>query len=630
MLKLSNLNKEYTNKKILSDANLFISPDDKVGIVGPNGAGKTTLMKILVKKEEFDSGSLYIQPNTSITYLSQELPEFKKRTLIDEVRNTFPEIVMIQTELNHLEERMQIEVHEDKLDSLVSRYSHLQEELKRLDAQAIEIELFKVVKGLGFTESDFEKPLGEFSGGWQMRVALAKLLLEKPNLLLLDEPTNHLDIEAIEWLEKYLIDYDKAFILVSHDKRFLDKVVTRIVELENSFLTDYPGNYSTYKITKEKNLESLVSAKERQDLEIKRMETFIERFRASATKSTQAKSREKMLNKIERIELPKESDSINFKFPQPKQTGRIVLKLKNIEKSYGFKSVLNSKKDVWIERGNKIAVIGANGTGKSTLMKMIIGLEKPDSGEVEYGHGVEQGYFAQNQAEKLNVDNTAIEELYEVVPEYTLTQIRFLLARFLFKNDRVFQEVSVLSGGERSRLAMAKMLLTPTNLILMDEPTNHLDLPSKEVLIKALQEFPETFIVISHDRDFIARTCNRIFEISNNKINIYEGSYDSYIEQKEKELNNITIQALKVEELEPPKLQVSKEYRNEQKEKQKLLASIEKNIIKIEDRIKVLEAELADPEIYNDSEKMVKLTSEYNKLKVDLEDKYNQWEELAV
>jgi ATP-binding cassette subfamily F protein 3 len=630
MLKLSNLNKEYTNKKILSDANLFISPDDKVGIVGPNGAGKTTLMKILVKKEEFDSGSLYIQPNTSITYLSQELPEFKKRTLIDEVRNTFPEIVMIQTELNHLEERMQIEVHEDKLDSLVSRYSHLQEELKRLDAQAIEIELFKVVKGLGFTESDFEKPLGEFSGGWQMRVALAKLLLEKPNLLLLDEPTNHLDIEAIEWLEKYLIDYDKAFILVSHDKRFLDKVVTRIVELENSFLTDYPGNYSTYKITKEKNLESLVSAKERQDLEIKRMETFIERFRASATKSTQAKSREKMLNKIERIELPKESDSINFKFPQPKQTGRIVLKLKNIEKSYGFKSVLNSKKDVWIERGNKIAVIGANGTGKSTLMKMIIGLEKPDSGEVEYGHGVEQGYFAQNQAEKLNVDNTAIEELYEVVPEYTLTQVRTLLGRFLFKNERAFQEIKTLSGGEKSRLALAKMLLNPANFILMDEPTNHLDIPSKDVLIDALQQFQESFMVISHDRDFIAQTCNRIFEIREGEIFIYEGNYDSYIEQKEKELNNITIQALKVEELEPPKLQVSKEYRNEQKEKQKLLASIEKNIIKIEDRIKVLEAELADPEIYNDSEKMVKLTSEYNKLKVDLEDKYNQWEELAV
>ncbi|MFN4151528.1 MAG: ABC-F family ATP-binding cassette domain-containing protein, partial [Candidatus Sericytochromatia bacterium] len=464
----------------------------------------------------------------------------------------------------------------------------------------------------------------------QMRVSLAKLLLEKPNLLLLDEPTNHLDIEAIEWLEKYLIDYDKAFILVSHDKRFLDKVVTRIVELENSFLTDYPGNYSTYKITKEKNLESLVSAKERQDQEIKRMETFIERFRASATKSTQAKSREKMLNKIERIELPKESDSINFKFPQPKQTGRIVLKLKNITKSYGFKSVLNSKKDVWIERGNKIAVIGANGTGKSTLMKMIIGLEKPDSGEIEYGHGVEQGYFAQNQAEKLNVDNTAIEELYEIVPEYTLTQVRTLLGRFLFKNERAFQEIKTLSGGEKSRLALAKMLLNPANFILMDEPTNHLDIPSKEVLIDALQQFQESFMVISHDRDFIAQTCNRIFEIRDGEIFIYEGNYDSYIEQKEKELNNITIQALKVEESEPPKLQVSKEYRNEQKEKQKLLASIEKNIIKIEDRIKVLEAELADPEIYNDSEKMVKLTSEYNKLKVDLEDKYNQWEELAV
>lgn len=630
MLKLTNLNKEYTNKQILIDANLFISPDDKVGIVGPNGAGKTTLMKILVKKEEYDSGSVYIQPNTSITYLSQELPEFKKRTLIDEVRNTFPEIVMIQTEINHIEERMQIETHEDKLDNLVSRYSHLQEELKRLDAQAIEIEMFKVVRGLGFTENDFEKPLGDFSGGWQMRVALAKLLLEKPNLLLLDEPTNHLDIEAIEWLEKYLIDYDKAFILVSHDKRFLDKVVTRIVELENGILTDYPGNYSTYKITKEKNLESLISAKERQDQEIKRMETFVERFRASATKSTQAKSREKMLNKIERIELPKESDSINFKFPQPKQTGRIVLKINNISKTYGFKKVLDSKKEVWIERGNKIALIGANGTGKSTLMKMIIGIEKPDSGNIEYGHGVEQGYFAQNQSEKLNSENTAIEELYEIVPEYTLTQVRTLLGRFLFKNERAFQEIKTLSGGEKSRLAIAKMLLNPANFILMDEPTNHLDIPSKDVLIDALQQFQESFMVISHDRDFIAQTCNRIFEIRDGEIFIYEGNYDSYIEQKEKEVNNTIIQKAKEETEEPSKVQVSKEYRNEQKEKQKLLTSLEKSITKIEDRIKVLESDLADPEIYNDSEKMVKLTSEYNKLKLELDDKYSQWEELAI
>lgn len=630
MLKLTNLNKEYTNKQILIDANLFISPDDKVGIVGPNGAGKTTLMKILVKKEEYDSGSVYIQPNTSITYLSQELPEFKKRTLIDEVRNTFPEIVMIQTEINHIEERMQIETHEDKLDNLVSRYSHLQEELKRLDAQAIEIEMFKVVRGLGFTENDFEKPLGDFSGGWQMRVALAKLLLEKPNLLLLDEPTNHLDIEAIEWLEKYLIDYDKAFILVSHDKRFLDKVVTRIVELENGVLTDYPGNYSTYKITKEKNLESLISAKERQDQEIKRMETFVERFRASATKSTQAKSREKMLNKIERIELPKESDSINFKFPQPKQTGRIVLKINNISKTYGFKKVLDSKKEVWIERGNKIALIGANGTGKSTLMKMIIGIEKPDSGNIEYGHGVEQGYFAQNQSEKLNSENTAIEELYEIVPEYTLTQVRTLLGRFLFKNERAFQEIKTLSGGEKSRLAIAKMLLNPANFILMDEPTNHLDIPSKDVLIDALQQFQESFMVISHDRDFIAQTCNRIFEIRDGEIFIYEGNYDSYIEQKEKEVNNTIIQKAKEETEEPSKVQVSKEYRNEQKEKQKLLTSLEKSITKIEDRIKVLESDLADPEIYNDSEKMVKLTSEYNKLKLELDDKYSQWEELAI
>lgn len=630
MLKLTSVTKEYTHKIILDNVDWFISPNDKVGLIGANGAGKTTLMRILTKKEEYDSGNIYIAPGTTITYLSQELPHFKKRTLIEEVKNTFPEIPQLQEELNHLEEKMQLESHDDKLENMVIRYSFIQEELNRLDANMIEVEMYKVLKGLGFTEYDFEKPLGEFSGGWQMRIALAKLLLEKPNLLLLDEPTNHLDIDAIEWLEEYLKAYNGAVILVSHDRRFLDRVVNRITELENTKLSDYPGNYSNYEILKEKNLESLISAQERQKKEIEKMQSFVDRFRASATRSTQAKSREKMLAKIERIEVPKESDSIHFRFPSPPPSGRIVLKIKDLEKRFDGLEIFNFKKEIWVERGNKIAIIGGNGAGKTTFMKMIIGQETTDNGFIEKGHNVIQNYFAQNQSEKLNMDNLVIDEIYDIVPEYTLTQVRGLLGRFLFRNEKAFQEVNSLSGGEKSRLAMAKMLLSSTNLILMDEPTNHLDIPSKEVLIKALDEFNESFIVISHDRDFISRTCNRIFEIKDKQIKVYEGNYDYYLEQKKKELTNNSSNQIKKEDDSSNNPQSSKEYRNEQKEKQKQLASIEKNIIKIEDRIKVIEEELAKPEIYNENEKAVSLNKEYEKLKLDLEDKYMKWEELTI
>lgn len=630
MLKLTGVTKEYTHKMILDNVDWFISPTDKVGLIGTNGAGKTTLMKILTKQEEYDSGNIYIAPNTTITYLSQELPHFKKRTLIDEVKNTFPEIPRLQDELNHLEEQMQVETHEDKLENMVIRYSFIQEELNRLDANMIEVEMYKVIKGLGFIESDFEKPLGEFSGGWQMRIALAKLLLEKPNLLLLDEPTNHLDIEAIEWLEEYLKNYNGAVILVSHDRRFLDRVVNRITELDNTKLTDYAGNYSNYEILKEKNLESLISAQERQKKEIEKMQSFVDRFRASANRSTQAKSREKMLAKIERIEVPKESDSIYFRFPNPPSSGRVVLKIKDLEKGFDGLEIFNFKKEIWVERGNKIAIIGGNGAGKTTFMKMVIEQEKPDKGFIEKGHNVIQNYFAQNQSEKLNMDSLVIDEIYDIVPDYTLTQVRGLLGRFLFRNEKAFQEISSLSGGEKSRLAMAKMLLSSTNLILMDEPTNHLDIPSKEVLIKALNEFSETFIVISHDRDFIARTCNRIFEIRDKQIKVYEGNYDYYIEQKKKELENISTNIIKKQDENVNTIQSSKEFRNEQKEKQKLLASIEKNIIKIEDRIKLLEEELSKPEIYNENEKAVSLNKEYEKLKAELEEKYMKWEELTI
>lgn len=536
MIKLTDLCVEFSQKTILDDVNWFISPTDKVGLIGANGSGKSVLMKVLVKEEKYDSGSIYIAPKTTITYLSQELPVFKNRTLLEEVKSTFSNIFDVDTQLKYVEEQMQVVTDNDKLADLIDKYSALLEELSMSNIDTLEREIFKVLTGLGFKESDFDSPVGSFSGGWQMRIALAKLLLEKPNLLLLDEPTNHLDLEAVEWLETYLREYDRAVILVSHDRRFLDNIVNRITELENATLYDYPGNYSDFEIIKERNIETLISAQERQDKEIKKMQTFVDRFKASAHRSSQAKSRERMIEKIERVEVIKTEQTIDFRFPTPPTSGKTVITLKDIDKNFGAHHIFKVDGEIIVNKGDKIAILGGNGVGKSTLMKMLIGEEKPDAGSIEFGHNVNVGYFAQNQSDKLDMNNSIINEVHDMVPHYTLTQIRFLLARFLFRNDRVFQEVSVLSGGERSRLAMAKMLLSPTNLILMDEPTNHLDLPSKEVLIKALQEFPETFVVISHDRDFIARTCNRIFEIKDNKINIYEGSYDYFLEKKEEEL----------------------------------------------------------------------------------------------
>ncbi len=532
MIKLTDLSVDFSHQQVLENVNWFISPTDKVGLIGANGSGKSVLMKVLVKEEQFDEGSMYVAPGTSITYLSQELPVFNKRTLIDEVKNTFPEIFAMEEELNRVEEQMQVVTEDDKLGVLVERYSYLLEELDRQNADTLERDMFKVLKGLGFSDSDVERPIGDFSGGWQMRIALAKLLLEKPNLLLLDEPTNHLDIEAIEWLESYLKAYEGAVILVSHDRRFLDNVVTRITELQNANLSDYPGNYSTFEVLKEKNNESLASAHDRQEKELKKMQTFVDRFKASAHRSSQAKSRERMMDKIEKIELPKHEQTIYFRFPNPPASGKTVLRLNDLQKSFNGREIFTVNEEILIERGDKIAILGGNGVGKTTLMKMLIGEEQATSGVIEFGHNVNLGYFAQNQAEKLNMENIILDEIYDMVPDYSLTQVRALLARFLFRNERVFNEVGLLSGGEKSRLAMAKMLLSPTNLILMDEPTNHLDIPSKEVLIEALKEFPETFIVISHDRDFIARTCNKIFEISDKKITIYNENYDSYLEKK--------------------------------------------------------------------------------------------------
>jgi len=633
MIRLTNISKEFVQKKLFENINLEINPKDKIGLIGANGVGKTTLMKILVKQENIDTGTLFILSGTILGYLSQELPKFTQKTLVEEVKNTFPEIIQLQVELNEIEKKLETTTDDAKLSEIIKHYSFIEDELNRLDAKNKEIEMFKILKGLGFSDNDFERKLDEFSGGWQMRIGLAKLLLLRPNLLLLDEPTNHLDINAIEWLEAYLKRYEGALLIISHDRRFLDRVINKIIELENYGLAQYAGNYSQFEIAKEKGLETLFSAYERQQKEINRVQEFIDRFRAKATKASQVKSREKMLDKLERIEIPKSSESIKFKFPSPPQTGRVVLKMRNLVKNFEDLEVLNIKTDIWVERGSKIALIGDNGCGKTTLVRLITKEYAPNSGDIEFGHHVIVSYFSQNQAKELSSDKIVLDEIYDLVPNYSLTEVRNLLGRFLFRGEKAFQDVNSLSGGEKSRLAIAKMLLKPANFMLLDEPTNHLDIPSKEVLINALQEFSETFMVVSHDRDFISRTCNKIFEISNKTIKVYEGNYDLYLEEKAKEkeleLNSNTVDNIQNESENEIVVKESKEYRIKTKEKQKQVTAIERNILRTEEKIKILENELANPEVFN-NQKFAELGKDYKDLQIELEKYYEKWEELHL
>jgi ATP-binding cassette subfamily F protein 3 len=533
MIQLSDLTKTFGDRVLFDHVTWQISARERVGLCGPNGAGKTTLLKMMAGLDEPDDGAILKPSALTVGYLPQDGLSHAGRTVFDEASSAFESLLKIKAEMHALEERLgDPAIPEIEHEAMLSRYSDLQDRFRLDDGYSIELKTATVLQGLGFKPGDAERPTETFSGGWQMRIALAKLLLRAPNLLLLDEPTNHLDLEARNWLEEYLNGYPHAVILVSHDRFFLDAVVTRIADLTLRTLTDYVGNYSDYLVTHEARIEQMRKAKHEQDEEVARVRMFIDRFRYQATKAAQVQSRIKMLDKIVPLEVPPERKKIHFDFPTSGKSGRTVLEIKNARKTYGDVVVFNEL-NLHIERGDRIALVGPNGVGKSTLMRMLSGEELPDSGERIDGHNIVMQYFAQDEATKMDPAPTVYETLASGSPLHMVPAIRNILGGFLFSGDDVYKRIRVLSGGERTRLAVARMLLRPSNVLLLDEPTNHLDLDSKEVLLDALADYGGTLIFVSHDRYFVERLATKILEVGRGTVTAYPGTYKEFLWHKE-------------------------------------------------------------------------------------------------
>src|SRR3954463_4121200 len=532
VIQLSSLSKSFGDRVILDAVTWQIDDRERVGLSGPNGAGKPTLLKMLAGLDEPDAGQIVKPAGLTIGYLPQDGLSYTGRTLREEASMAFKPLLDMKAEIASLEERLGDDsASHDEHEQMLTRYSELQEAFRRSDGYTIELKVTTVLRGLGFSESDMEKKTETFSGGWQMRIALARLLLGRPGLLLLDEPTNHLDLDARNWLEEYLSAYPHAVILVSHDRFFLDAVVTRITDIGMRTLTDYVGNYSAYITERDARMDRLRQMKKDQDDEVERMNAFINRFRYQATKASQVQSRIKMLDKIVPIEIPPERKRVRFHFPDCRKSGRMVLELKQVRKAYGATPVF-SDVNLHLERGDRIALIGPNGAGKSTLMRMLSGVEAPDGGTRTEGHQVVMQYFAQDEATRLDPSLTVYQTLAGDSPIHMVPHIRTILGGFLFSGDDIEKPVRVLSGGERTRLAVARMLLRPANPLLLDEPTNHLDLDSKDVLLEALEDFGGTLIFVSHDRYFVDKLATKVIEIGGGDAVVYPGNYEEFLWSK--------------------------------------------------------------------------------------------------
>ncbi len=643
MIQLSAAGKRFGPKILFEDLNWLITPKERVGIVGANGTGKSTLLKVLAGIESLDYGSANVMKGIRAGYLPQDGITLSGRTVFDECLAVFAEIHALEAEQQDLAHRMsELDHAAAEYQQIAERYHHVQSEFSARNGYNIESRVGAVLTGLGFRREDWPRRVEEFSGGWQMRIALAKLLLEEPNLLLLDEPTNHLDLEARNWLESYLETYPNAFVLISHDRFFLDVTVSRIAEIWNKKVYFYTGGYSKYEQQKTERRAQLEAAFANQRDRIEQLEAFINRFRAQATKAKQVQSRIKELEKIERIEIPPDEKTIHFRFPQPKPSGRIVAEFRNVSKSYGEKRVFAGA-SFSIERGDRIALVGINGAGKSTLIRLLSGEEPVTEGEYVIGHNVAVDYFAQDQYKALDTDSTIIDDLAQVAPRSNNTELRSILGCFLFSEDDVFKRIGVLSGGERNRYALARMLMMPGNFLLLDEPTNHLDMRAKDVLLTALQEFNGTVVFVSHDRYFIDKLATRVIEVADGGVHVFPGNYEDYLWRKNGggilATNRTAPAADPVHAVNHPKASTAtKAAVVEKDDKQRRLNPIKLKQMKqhqrsIEDEITRLEVEIADFEqalsSYQSAEMSIEIAGMLESRRADMTNLLAEWEEVS-
>jgi ATP-binding cassette subfamily F protein 3 len=633
MLQLINVTKSFAGQTVLNAVDWHLRPGERIGLCGENGAGKTTLLRLLAGLHEADAGTIQMARGTLVGYLPQDGLEHAGRTLFEEARSALDHLLAIERELGKLEARISADHAQADLD----RYAQLQEEFLQRGGYAMEAEVARVLKGLGFSEADRDKPCEHFSGGWQMRIALAKLLLRRPNLLLLDEPTNHLDLPARDWLEEYLANYPFTVVLVSHDRFFLDRVVTKIVEVWHAQLAAYPGNYSRYLTAREEKVSALREAKRRQDEEIAKIEAFINKFRYNNIKAPLVQSRIRQLEKIERIDLPPERKRIAFHFPAPPKGGRLAVQLHGVGHGYGVQTVLSGV-ELAVERGERVALVGANGAGKSTLMRLLAGVEAPRQGTREEGAGLVLAYFAQDQAATLDVQLTVLEQITRVAPFEMVPKLRNLLGAFLFHGDDVHKKVSVLSGGERNRLALAILLLRPANLLLLDEPTNHLDLQSKEVLLDALRGYQGTLVFVSHDRYFVDALATRVVEVADGAATAYLGNYEDFLRAKGGEGHStlrveatVAVKAAPVTDDKAARIASHAERKAAQREAQKRerqMAEAEARIAELEEQLAALVREMQDPALATDHARLYPLIDRHAGLQRELDAQMARWEEL--
>ncbi len=643
MLSARNITVQFGERYLFHDLSFTVAPHDRIGLVGSNGAGKSTLLRIMASISEPDSGVINKARYVTTGYLPQEGIVTSGRTLYTEAETAFEDVVMVRGEIEEAQRKLE-ELSPSKPDYLdtLEVFGELQHKLEDLDAFRMKSKIEQVLIGLGFEEADFGRQTEEFSGGWQMRIEMAKLLLREPSVLLLDEPTNHLDIDSLQWLEEKLKSYNGAVVIVSHDRAFLDNLTRRTWALSMGELDEYSGNYSFYEQEKAVRREQQLNAYKNQQQQIKQTEQFIERFRYKATKARQVQSRIKQLEKMAHIEIEDEEEEIHFHFPPSKPGGSIVMEIEYLDKSYGTKEVFRGL-NYTIERGDRIAVVGVNGAGKSTFVRMIAGVEPFDSGEIIPGYNISQSYFAQHQAEELDLTSDVLGIVDSVAAGEIRTKLRTILGAFLFRGDDVFKKVSVLSGGEKSRLALAKMLLQPANFLIMDEPTNHLDMRSKKVLQEALQEFEGTFVIVSHDRAFLDPLVNKVAEFSRGSVRTFIGNVSDYLRRKKEEAEGPEADArfqdkrengernaeLKTRERKRMEAERRNELSRRLRPLKEKLKKIESEISKIEQRRKDIEVLMGDPEFYKNGEEARSVSNEYRELEKVLEDRYFRWGEVT-